>query len=341
MSKKILFRVILLLGIIGIGAVFYGYSIIYKDNTNISQDAEIFIPSGSSYDDVVNILKEKDILKSLSSFDLIASLMKYNKSSVPPGRFVIKKGTGNRQLITKLRSGAQDPIKMTINNVRIIPELAGAVSNYFEADSLAFLDYLNSPSTLQKYGKTRETLMTCFLPDTYEMFWTDKPEKVFDRLYQYRKDFFEKNKNNLNNIGLSAEEAYTLASIVDRESNFAEEHPIIAGVYQNRLKIGERLAADPTVVFALQDFTIRRVLNVHLAFDSPYNTYMYSGLPPGPICMPSMSSIKGVLNPQKHDYIFFCAKPGYNSGHNFAVTYSDHLANARVYQNWLNSEGIK
>jgi UPF0755 protein len=340
MNKSIL-KIFIFLILSGLAVAYYGYSVIYKNNVKTDSETEIFIKTGSSYNDVLQILKEKDLLKNIGTFNTVASVMKYQKDKVPGGRYVIKPATGNRSLITKLRSGDQDAIQVTINNVRIIPELAGVLSRYFETDSMGFLQYLSSPSTLEKLNKTKETLMTAFLPDTYEMFWTDSPEKIINRLNDHRNQFFKKNNSQLQKIGLTAEEAYTLASIVDKESNFAEEHPIIAGVYLNRLKIGERLAADPTVVFALQDFSIRRVLNSHLAFDSPYNTYMYAGLPPGPICMPNMSSLKGVLNPQKHDYIFFCAKPGYNSGHNFAVTYSQHLENARIYQNWLNAEGIK
>lgn len=339
--KKNIFKILIFFALCGVAAAYYGYSVIYKNNIKSDKETEIFIKSGSSFDDVMQTLNEKNILQNVSSFKTVASLMKYNKSKVPAGRYVIKPNTGNRALITKLRSGDQDAVKVTINNVRIIPELAGVLSRYFETDSMGFLQYLSSPATLENLKKSKETLMTSFLPDTYEMFWTDSPEKIISRLYDHRNKFFDKNSSQLQNIGLSAEEAYTLASIVDKESNLAEEHPVIAGVYLNRLKIGERLAADPTVVFALQDFSIRRVLNTHLAFDSPYNTYMYAGLPPGPIGMPNMSSIKGVLNPQKHDYLFFCAKPGYNSGHNFAVTYGQHLENARIYQNWLNAEGIK
>jgi UPF0755 protein len=341
MTKKLFLKALVLVVIIGIGLAYYGYTIILKDNSKINENTEILIRTGSSFDDVLALLNEKDVLINSTSFSTVASLMKYKESNIRAGRYVIKKGFNNLELVTKLRSGDQDPIKLTINNVRILPELAGAVSSYFEADSMAFLDYLNDPTTLEKFGKTKETLMTCFLPDTYEMFWTDQPDKVFSRLYDYRQKFFNKNSEKLKEVGLSAEEVYTMASIVDKESNLPAEHTTIAGVYLNRLKIGEKLRADPTVVFAIQDFTLRRVLLVHLEYDSPYNTYMYPGLPPGPICMPSMSSIKGVLNAEKHDYIFFCAKPGYNAGHNFAVTYDQHLDNARIYQNWLNTEGIK
>ena len=339
MSKRILVRIFIFLFILGVAVAYYGYSIIYSNN--IKKEAELFIRTGSSYEEVFNQLMEKEILKNPSSFSTVAAMMSYKKDKVPAGRYLLKPGLGNRALIARLRSGDQDAIKVTINNVRIIPELAGVLSRYFETDSMGFLQYLQSQNTIEKLKKSKETLMTSFLPDTYEMFWTDEPEKIIERLNNHRNQFFEKNKGQLDKIGLTAEEAYTLASIVDKESNLAEEHATIAGVYLNRLKIGERLAADPTVVFALQDFSIRRVLNSHLAFDSPYNTYMYAGLPPGPICMPGMSSIKGVLNPEDHKYLFFCAKPGYNAGHNFAETYSQHLNNARIYQDWLNKEGIK
>lgn len=341
MNKKVVI-ILLLLGIIAAGAAFYGYNTLLVPNTAFEGDkSEIRIKSGSSYDDVFQQFKDQGVLANPTNFDLVAALMKYKKDKVPAGRYIIKQGMSSRAIITKLRSGDQDPMKVTINNVRILPELAGLLSSYFETDSLTMLSYLSDTTVIAQYGKTPQTMMTAFLPDTYEMFYTDKPEKIVKRLANHTKEYFEKNADKLAAVQLTANEAYTLASIVDKESNLVPEKPTIAGVYLNRLRIGERLAADPTVVFALQDFTLRRVLNYHLAYDSPYNTYKYAGLPPGPICMPEMSSINAVLNPEKHDYLFFCAKVGYNAGHSFAVTYSDHLRNADTYQKWLSSEGIK
>jgi UPF0755 protein len=314
----------------------------FGSNTNFSDDTkEIKIPSGVGYSEVKEIISSANLLKDEKSFDFVARLMSYDKNKVPAGRYLIKKGVSNRGLITKLRSGDQDPIKVTINNIRNLQELAGTLGSYFEKDSLAMLEVLTDSAVQAQYGKNPQTMMTNFLADTYEMFWTDEPSKIIEKLSKHTKSFFEKNKAALTKIGLNADEAYTLASIVDKESNFAPEKPRIAGVYLNRLARGERLAADPTVVFALQDFTIRRVLNTHLAYDSPYNTYMYTGLPPGPICLPEMSSIQAALSPEKHDYLFFCAKPGYGSEHSFAKTYSEHLNNAKIYQTWLETEGIK
>jgi UPF0755 protein len=335
-------KILGLLFVIAVLVGVYGYLKIFGSNTQFSNDSkELKIPSGSGYSEVKDILQNEGIISDMSSFSMVAGLMKYKKDQVPPGRYLIKKGASNRQIIAKLRSGDQDPIKVTINNVRTIPELAGVLGKYFEKDSLTMLEYLSDNSVQSKFGKNPQTMMTSFLADTYEMFWTDSPEKIVKRLSEYTTKFFDGKKAQLSKIGLSVEQAYTLASIVDKESNYAPEKPTIAGVYLNRLSRGERLAADPTVVFALQDFTIRRVLNIHLAYDSPYNTYMYTGLPPGPICLPEMSSINAVLAPQQHEYLFFCAKPGYGSEHAFAKTYDQHLANARTYQAWLETEGIR
>ncbi|MBK8388002.1 MAG: endolytic transglycosylase MltG [Saprospiraceae bacterium] len=318
----------------------YFYKSVFAVNTNSSDSKEIFIPTGSSYDDVVAILKEGQVLKDYVAFDQVATWMKYKKDEVPAGHYVINPDQTNKSIVRMLRAGEQAPMKLTINNVRTLAELAGAISKYIETDSLMILNVLRDPTIQSKYNKNSETMMTAFLPDTYEVFWTTKPEKVIEKLADHTNNFWEKNAGKLAKHGLTTEEAYTMASIVDKESNLAAEKATVAGVYLNRIKTGMKLQADPTVVFAMQDFTLRRVLLKHLEYDSPYNTYMYAGLPPGPICMPSMSSLNAVINAEDHDYIFFCAKPGYNAGHLFASNLTDHNQNAQTYQKWLASEGI-
>ena len=319
----------------------YFYKNIYSPNTFSEEDREIFIPTGSNYDAVYAILKENNILKDYSGFDKVAAWMKYKRDEVPAGHYIIKADQTNKSIVKMLRAGEQAPMKLTINNVRTLSELAGAIAKYVEVDSLTILTFLRDENIQKKYGKDNNTMMTCFLPDTYEIFWTAKPEKIIDKLADYTKDYWKKNEGKLAKNGLSSNDAYTLASIVEKESNLSEERPTLAGVYINRVKQGIKLQADPTVVFALQDFGLRRVLLRHLEFDSPYNTYLYAGLPPGPICMPSINSLNSVVNAQDHNYIFFCAKPGYNSGHVFAETYAEHTKNANVYQKWLQSEGIQ
>jgi UPF0755 protein len=245
-------------------------------------------------------------------------------------------------LITKLRSGNQDAQNVVINNIRTIHDLAGKASRYFETDSLTFLSYLTDANVFGKYGFTLDNFLTMFIPNTYEMFWTTTPEKFCNRMKSEYDAFWTNEKLDLikaNNLDRT--QAFIVASIVEKESNYDPERPTIAGVYLNRLNAGEKLQADPTVVFATGDFTIQRVLYSHLSIDSPYNTYKYAGLPPGPICMPSIASLNAVIRAEKHDYMFFCAKADNSGVHVFAKDYAQHQKNAAAFAAWLNSLNIQ
>jgi len=333
-----------LLAVIAVGLVFayvvYGW--IFNDNVNDSPKSEIIlIPKGSSYDDVFALLKAQDILTNTSSFDRVAGLMKYKKSEVKSGRYFIEKDYSNRKIIQVLRLGEQKPLNVTFNNVKTIAELAGAVSKYIEPDSLTLFSYLNDPELRADKGFDQYNFMTLFIPNTYEFFWNTSKEGFLSRMEKEHDKFWTKARlAKADALGLSKEEVYTLASIVEKESLKKSEKDTIAGLYLNRLKQGIKLQADPTVVYGVGDFTIRRVLNKHLAYDTPYNTYMHTGLPPGPICMPNINTIDKTLNPAKHKLIYMCAKPGYAGAHNFAETDVEHIRNARKYHNWLNKEGI-
>ena len=342
MLKKIIISVIVAL-IVGVGAYFYIAKAIWSPNVQMNDDTSyILIPSNTSFDGVVDILNEQKLLQDESSFRRVAAIMRYNKDEVPAGRYQIQKGWSNRVLIAKLRSGNQDASQVVINNVRLISDLAGKASRYFEADSLSFLTYLTDPATAQKFGFTADNFLTMFVPNTYEMFWTTTPEKFVTRMKKEYDRFWTDDKlQKLQSWGINNTEAYIVASIVEKESNYDPERPAIAGVYLNRLKIGEKLQADPTVVFATGNFGLQRVLYSHLEIDSPYNTYKYSGLPPGPICMPSIASLQAVVNAEHHEYMFFCAKADNSGIHAFAVTYNDHLKNAKAFADWMNRNNIK
>lgn len=329
--------------ILGILAYMFIGRTIWSNNINIPSDSkEIFIPTGASFDDVVNILKDSSILISEASFRTASGLMRYNKDKVPAGRYKIEKNWSNQQLISKLRSGNQDAQNVVINNIRTIYDLAGKASRYFETDSIGFLTYLKSENVSSELGYTQDDFLTMFIPNTYEMFWTTTPEKFVNRMKKEHDSFWsEERVNKIKQNNLDKKQAYIVASIVEKESNYNPERPTIAGVYLNRLKAGEKLQADPTVVFATGDFSIQRVLYSHLETDSPYNTYKYAGLPPGPICMPSISSLESVINVEKHDYMFFCAKADNSGIHVFAKDYTSHLKNAEAFANWLNSLNIK
>lgn len=340
MSKKIkvIIGVVVVLGILVY--MLLGKAI-FNPNIKGSDNKVIYIPTDAGYDDVKAILLENDVLINHSTFEMVAGIMKY-KDNIRPGKYILKPGYNNRQIITKLRSGNQDAQDIVINNIRLLNDLAGKVSRYLESDSIAFLNYLSDPNTANSLGFNQDNFLTMFIPNTYEMFWTTKPEKFVSRMKkEYDKFWTNERKAKLKKNNIDPTQAYIIASIVDKESNYDPERPRIAGVYLNRLKSGEKLQADPTVVYATGDFSIQRVLYSHLKTDSPYNTYMYAGLPPGPICMPSLASLEAVINAEDHNYMFFCAKADNSGIHAFAETYSEHQKNADAFAAWMNSLNIK
>ncbi len=340
MFSKYKYIILALFAILAVVAI-YAYSVLYANNIS-SDNYELKIKPGTSFDQVINELSSNKVLSSISSFKQVAALMKYDKTEVPSGRYLIKKGMSNRKLISKLRSGDQDALNLTFNTVWTIEELCGKLGKELAADSLTLLTEFLSQKTMDTYKTNPATILTKFVPNTYDIFWDITPEKFMKRMAQESDKFWTPERiAKAKSWNLSTEEAYTLASIVERESNNKKERPTVAGVYLNRLRIGDKLRADPTVVYANGDFKLDRVLFKHLNYDSPYNTYMYAGLPPGPIYMPSTNAIDAVLNAEKHDYFFFCAKPGYASEHSFAKTAEQHAQNATIYHNWLTSEGIK
>jgi UPF0755 protein len=329
--------------LICIGIYFYIGKAIFDTNVSVNEENEyIEIPSESSFNDVLDILENKKVLINKSSFIRIASLMRYTKDKVPAGRYRIKPGMSNKALITKLRSGDQDPVKLVVNNVRLISDLAGKASKYLEKDSSTYLQYFIDSTVYTPLGFNRDNFLSMFIPNTYEMFWTTGPEKFVKRMKKEYDDYWtEERVRKITERGLNKTQAYIIASIVEKESNYDPERPKIAGVYLNRFLAGEKLQADPTVVFATGDFTIQRVLYEYLSIDSPYNTYRYAGLPPGPICMPSVASLEAVVNAERHKLMFFCAKADNSGTHAFAETYAEHQKNADEFARWLNAQGIK
>ncbi len=337
--------IIILSIIVGIGIAIGGYlySIIYSPNVSNTADTHtVDIYPNTNIESLAADLSTEGIIKDKDSFLWVAKLMKYNVGKIRNGRFQVKAGWSNRKLISHLRTGEQFPVKITLNSKRTIEDLGGEVAKHFAFDSITIVDnFVTNEEYLQKIGYTYETIMSLFIPNTYQIYWNITPEKFMERMIMEHKKFWSK-KGRLDkakSINMTQNEVYTLASIVEKETHIPAEKPIVAGVYMNRLEKGIILQADPTVIFATRDFTIRRVLNKHLQIDSPYNTYKYAGLPPGPISMASISSIDAVLNYGKHDYYYFCAKPG-AGGTNFAKTLRQHNNNARKYRNWLNKERI-
>jgi len=269
--------------------------------------------------------------------------MKFKKPVMRAGQFKITPGSSNINLIRHLRSGKQTPVKVIINNERFVGEIISKVAPLLEPDSMDFMVLAEDPNYLSSLNYTPETFISMFIPNTYEFYWNSTPREFYERLKKENEKFWSKSNRlqKAENLGLNKEEVYTLGSIIQRETNSKPELPVIAGLYLNRLESGMLLQADPTVVFANKEFGLRRVLNKHLKKDSPYNTYMYKGLPPGPISMASIAAIDGVLNKAEHDYIFFCAKPDNSGTHAFAKTLAGHNANARKFHRWLNKRGIR
>lgn len=344
MTKTRILVVLLLFMFVGLGLAAYFFYAVYGIKTSIPKGETIItIHKDDGYDDVKNMLVDSQFIKSGFTFDLVAKFMNYKDGFIKDGKYMIRDGWNNRDLIGVLRSGSQVPINVTFNNVRNIEELSGKLAPYFEVDSLEILKYFTSEETLNKVELNRENILTLFIPNTYQMYWNTKPEAILKRIKKEYNSFWneERRKEKADELGLSKAEVYTLASIIEKETNFKPERKRMAGVYLNRLKRGIPLQADPTVVYAIGDFSLRRVLNDHLEYDSPYNTYKFAGLPPGPIYMSSVNSIDAVLNAEKNDYLYFCAKPGYDGEHLFAKTLRQHNINANKYRRWLNSEGIR
>ena len=315
---------------------FYCYYNIAVKNA-VKQDTILYIPTGATYDDVIDTLERNDMLYSMKSFERTASLLSY-KERVKSGRYQLNKGASYRRVVEMLRRGDQKAVKVIFNNIRTLEQLAGKITANIEIDSISMLNTLKSDSIHKRYSLDSTTFISMFIPNTYEIYWNTPAEALVERLNREFNKFWNKERvSKLSDSGMSRTEVITLASIVYEESKMSDELSTVAGVYVNRLKIGMPLQADPTVKFAVQDFTLKRILNIHLSVDSPYNTYKYKGLPPGPICMPSIKAIDGVLDYEKHKYLYFCAAPDFSGYHKFAANLSQHNRNAREYHRKLNS----
>lgn len=305
------------------------------------KEAKIFIDKDDTLDSVMVKLDTIATESGKSGFSTLARFLDYD-DRVRPGMYVLNGTTGPLAFVRKLRNGQQDFMMLTIPTARTMEELARKLDGKIQADSTEYMNILTDSVKIAELGFTKETLPAMFIPETYDFFWTDGAEKVVKRMAEEHKKFWtEERLEKAKEKGLTPNEVSTLASIVDSETNVESDKPIVAGVYLNRLSRDIKLEADPTVKFAVGDFTLRRILNKHLAVESPYNTYKNTGLPPGPICIPTISGIDAVLNAAKHNYIFFCASPKFDGSHIFAETYAEHQANARKYHEALNARNIK
>ncbi len=329
--------------VIGVYLLSIYYAKIFANNVELKGKKQIsfYVPSTADLHDFKNLVNKRGFLLNEKSFWWVAKKKKFEK--IHPGHYQIKAGMSNNELVNIFRSGLQTPVKLLIPSVRTKSQLAGRLSKQVEADSLSIIRLLNDEGYLKKHGFTDETSVSVFIPDTYEIYWNLDAENLFLKMKKKYNAFWSKNRiKKAKKLGLSKTQVATLASIVQSEqSRFNDEKPIIAGLYLNRLRKGIRLESDPTLIFALGNFNIQRVLNKDKKIDSPYNTYKNRGLPPGPILVPHKSSLDAVLDYKKSDYLYMCAKEDFSGRHNFAKTYNQHLKYARKYRRALNKRGIK
>lgn len=318
------------------------YKQIYSANiaTPDGKDYFLHIPTGSEYKYVVDLLNSRNIIKNQRTFDWAASKKKYS-THIHPGRYRVRNKMSNNELLNMLRSGLQEPVNVIVNMARTPDDLAYKIAGQIEADQQELLKLFNDETYLKQFGFNKQTIMGMFLPNTYEFWWNTDGEDFFKQMYkEYEKFWTRERKGRAREMDFSHNQVITLASIIINETNKEDEYARIAGVYINRLRKGIRLQADPTVKFALGDFERQRILKTDTYIDSPYNTYLHAGLPPGPISIPAIKAIDAVLNYEKHEYLYFCAKEDFSGYHNFASTLDQHNKNARSYQKALNRRNI-
>ncbi len=341
MKKKLLY-LILTITIIGAILAAQQYYLAYVSNLK-SNDGEahlIYIYPETTLSELQDKISLTHTIQSHWSWELHCKLLRFTRPK--PGCYELLPEEGSIAVIRRLRGGMQTPVQVTFNNVRTREQLASRLANQLMLDSASIATRLEDNDFLKQYNLNKETAVSLFLPNSYELFWTISPDQLFRRMHQEYNAFWTPEREaKAKHLGLTKAEVATIASICEEENNNPAEYPIIAGLYLNRVKKGMPLQACPTVKFALQDFTIRRVLTRHLEVESPYNTYKYPGLPPGPIRIPRASTMDAVLNRTPHNYLYMCASADFNGTHHFSSTYAEHARYAREYQRALNKRGIR
>ena len=339
MSRNFKVGLFVTLAILTTTFTFYFWQIFRTPNIQAEKETSfaLLIPEGATYQTVLDSLNKNDVIADHISFRFLAKLLGY-PDKVKPGRYVFKPKTSNYTAVKKLISGVQDPVKLTFNNIRLKEDLIKRIGSRFEFGEEKFKEALDDPEVCRKYGLDTATIVSMFLPNTYEIFWTTGTEKFLDRMHsEYKRFWTDEKVAKAKAIGLTPVQVSILASIVEEEqARKVDERPRVAGLYINRLNALMPLQADPTIKFALQDFAIKRILNEQLRVKSAYNTYVNTGLPPGPIRVADFNSLNAVLNYDKHNYLYMCAKADLSGYHAFAKTYPEHLNNARMYQAELN-----
>ncbi len=342
-KRKLFAYALVLVSTVAASFAFYLWQVYSSPNLNVEGKEKfvLYIPEGSGYDNVLDSLRAHRMIHNEIAFGFLTKRKGY-RENIKPGRYEIPPNSSNNTIISKLMSGRQDPVKLTFNNVRTKEDLARKIGNRLAFDPQILVEKLNDDVVVQQLGFNKETVMNMFLPDTYFIYWTVSPDGFLERMQtEYRKFWNEERLNKAQSINLTPDQVGTLASIVQSETNKKDEMPVVAGVYINRLAIGMPLQADPTVKFAIGDFTLKRILHKHLVIESPYNTYRNRGLPPGPIALPERVALDAVLNYEQHNYTYFSAKEDFSGYHNFAEDLTQHMKNAQKYHTALNQRGIR
>ena len=338
-KKKILIPLIIFSTILTTGSV-YTYQMLYSPNFLINaEDKFIIIEENTDFNQLIKKLEDDTLINDILSFSFLSKIMEYQEN-IKIGAYKVKMNMTNYDMITMLRSGNQTPIKLTFSYARKMDDLAEKITSKLKMSKDDLLNYLND--NIDDYnGFEKSDIISVFLPDTYEVYWNVSPKNLTNKMYSEYKKFWNSERiAKLENINLNEKEAIVLASIVASETRMLDEADRVAGLYINRLRKNMRLQADPTLIFAANDFTIRRVLNKHKKIKSPYNTYIHKGLPPGPIRLVPKQYIDAVLNYEEHNFIYMCAKEDFSGYHAFATNLSDHNRNARKFQIALNMKKI-
>ena len=335
MKKRIFLTVTIL---ILLAAAFLGWELFGPATAFSGSKYYLYIKTGMNYDELLQLIEKDTVLKNPFVFKILSQRMDY-PANMKAGKYEIKQGMNQIAILRMLRNGRQTPVNLVITKLRTKEDLASLVGKKFECDSLSFIHFLVNKDSLEEYHVDSNTVMTLIFPNTYTYFWNTGPSRIFKKLFLSYKNFWtneqiEKAKEH----GLNPTSAYILASIVEEETNMKEDKGKVASVYINRLSTGMKLAADPTVKYALRNFELKRVYDKYLETESPYNTYKYAGLPPGPICTPSEETIEAVLNAPKTDYLYFVAKPDFSGYSNFSEKFSQHLHYAKAYQKALDEQ---
>jgi UPF0755 protein len=339
--RYILFFILLILAATGYQAAgIYRKVFVPNIHTPGKQVFYLHIPTGSSYKDVLDSLYDNNLIKNKKTFEWAAAKKKF-PVKIHPGRYRLKNNMTNNELVNMLRSGAQEPVDLVINTARTLDELAEKVAGQIEPGTDELFGLLTDVSYISAFGFNEFSVIGMFLPNTYEFWWNTSTDAFFKRMNkEYEKFWNHERTAKASEINLSRNQVITLASILISETNKPDEYRRMAGVYINRLKKGIKLQADPTIKYALRDFDRQRVLKADTRINSPYNTYLFYGLPPGPIAIPSLKAIDAVLNYEKNDYLYFCAREDFSGYHNYARTLEQHNKNARSYQKALNQRKI-